>query len=98
MVDVVARKAHSSEPKLTAADWGRFLAERASIDPEVENWTESTRQKVGEVISRMLAEAGYLDSTRRRNIQFPGVPENLAATLRGDGDSAILQCLLLARP
>lgn len=97
MVEVVAQKANSSEPKLTAADWGRFLEERANLDPEVENWTDSTRQKVGEVISRMLAEAGYIDSTRRRNIQFPSIPESLEDTLSRDDDRPILNCLQLAR-
>lgn len=97
MSEVVAAKAASSEPKLTAADWGHFLEQRGSLDPEVEKWTESTRRKVGQVIIRMLAEAGYLDSTRKRNIQFPRVPEKLKASLE-DADRATLHCLLLARP
>lgn len=49
---------------LALADWRKFLAECAARDPEVATWTESTQKKLGQVVFRILAEAGYLESTR----------------------------------
>jgi hypothetical protein len=64
-LDQVVREHYRTfKRQLTLSDWKKFLEESAARDPEVSDWAESTQKKLGQVIIRILAEAGYLDSTR----------------------------------
>lgn len=97
MEDVLLVKVQTFEPALCQTDWPRFLEERATVDPSVREWSETSRKKMGQVVFRMLAEAGYLQSTRSLAIQFPGVPNELRASLESAGDERTLNLLQLGR-
>lgn len=74
MENVVAEKVRCFETHLEKNDWMRFLEDRAKTDPSVKEWSETSRRKMGQVVIRMLAEAGFLDNTRRMSILFPPIP------------------------
>ena len=55
--------------KLAQYQWLDFLEERAHRDPAIEVWTESSKKKMGQVVFRILAEVGLLQSTRSLRLQ-----------------------------
>lgn len=95
--EVLFDKVRGFEPNLAKKDWTRFLEQRETIDAEVKNWTESSRKKIGQVIIRMLSEAGLLSDTRQMTIQFPRIPFDVADSLLQSSDGRILECLKLGK-
>jgi hypothetical protein len=49
--------------------WDEFLDERSQRDSAITTWTESSRKKMAQVVYRMLAEVGLLESTRNMKLQ-----------------------------
>ncbi len=71
MLDVYRRRLRSLERTLDAKDWESFLDECAHRDSAVTEWSASTKAKIFQVVVRILAEAGYLDSTRHMGLTPP---------------------------
>jgi len=97
VTDVLFDKVRCYEPSLDKKDWTRFLEQRETIYSEIKKWTESSRKKIGQVIFRMLSEAGLLSDTRRMLIQFPSIPFDVADSLLQSSDGRILECLKLGK-
>jgi hypothetical protein len=97
MADVVAERVRCFETHLDKNDWLRFLEDRAKGDPAVKEWSEKSQRKMGQVVIRMLAEAGFLDNTRKMTILFPAIPPDLDQSLSGSGGSRLLACMRLGR-
>ncbi|MFU8781116.1 MAG: DUF1819 family protein [Kiritimatiellia bacterium] len=95
--EVLCDKARSFDTHLEKKDWTRFLEQRETIDPDVKRWTESSRKKIGQVIIRMLSEAGLLSDTRHMQIQFPNVPFDVSDSLLQAVDASVLECLRLGK-
>jgi len=49
--------------ELRRADILRFLDEQSASHPEIDEWSESTRDKVQQVVRKMLREVGLLSGT-----------------------------------
>lgn len=97
MENVVVEKVRCFETHLDKNDWMRFLEDRARVDPSVNEWSENSQRKMGQVVIRMLAEAGFLDNTRQMSILFPAIPVNLEQSLREAGNGRLRACLRLGR-
>lgn len=87
MIDVYRGKLRSLEMQLKSSDWEIFLHECAQRDPAVQNWTPSTQVKLQQVIMRILAEAGYLDSTRTLRLTPPMLHPRVRAYLANNKDN-----------
>lgn len=97
MASVVSEKVRCFETHLERNDWVRFLEDRAKGDPSVKEWSEKSQRKMGQVVIRMLAEAGFLDNTRKMTILFPSIPPELEKSLHGAVNSRLLACMRLGR-
>ena len=95
--DVLLTKVRSFEPALKKTDWTRFIEDLETVDPEIREWSEKSRKKIGQVVFLMLAQAGYVDSTRTLNILHPPVPDELVHALEAAGDDRTLRLLRLGR-
>ncbi len=95
--DTLIEKLRCGTPEIGKSDWIRFLEQRETIDPGLARWTPSTRQKIGQVVLRMLFEAGYVASTRRPVLQPPLIPDDVASALRAAGDHMVIQCLTFGK-
>ena len=62
---VLKEKWRVFETNLKSSDWENFLSECEQIDPVVSKWTNSTREKLGQVTKKCLVEAGYLESATK---------------------------------
>jgi hypothetical protein len=78
---------------LSSKDWREFLETCSLIDPAVGEWTESTKSKLRQVVYKMLAEAGYIDSTRKLNLQPVTVVPELREYLVNHSEEYILRCM-----
>lgn len=78
------------ENTLSRRQWEAFLTECEHRDDAVSRWAESTRKKLFQVVVRVLAEARYLDSTRRMKLTPPMLHPKTRAYLKHLGDAETL--------
>jgi hypothetical protein len=83
--------------QLTKGDWRVFMTQCENLDPVVSGWSESTQRKLGQVIFRILAESGYLDSARNKNISPIHVTSKIRQYLLEHDQDNILHCLEIDR-
>lgn len=93
--EVLRPKALALDNQIHPADFARFFDRKGAESPEVENLTDKSRAKVKQVLIRMLAEAGLLDSTASQRLLRP-VPSKALARLIAEADSKRLRFLLLS--
>ncbi|MCG9000256.1 DUF1819 family protein [Laribacter hongkongensis] len=86
MIDVYRGRLRRLETHLNPKDWAVFVHECEQRDPSVREWTTSTRAKLLQVILRILAEAGYLDSTRSLRMTPPLLHPRVRAYLVASKD------------
>jgi hypothetical protein len=79
--------------KLDVFQWMDFLEECANRDSSILDWTESTRKKMGQVVFRMLAEMGYLKSTRSLKLQHVLIRPELRVMLEDNYKPRIKECM-----
>ena len=78
------------ENTLSHRQWESFLTECEHRDEAVAQWAVSTREKLFQVIVRILAEAKYLDSTRHMGLTPPMLHPQARAYLKHLGDADTL--------
>ena len=94
-VDEVLRpKALAMDMQLYPADFARFFDRKGAEDPEIEHLTDKSKAKVKQVLIRMLAEAGLIDSTKSQRLQSV-FPSQVLARLISETDPKRLRFLLL---
>lgn len=79
--------------KLEPYQWLEFLEDRAHRDPSIEEWTESSKKKMGQVALRMLSEVGLLQSTRNLRLQHLLVRPEVRVLLEDSYRDRIKGCL-----
>ena len=94
-VDEVLRpKVLGMELQLYPSDFARFFDRKSQEAPEFEALTDKSRAKIKQVLTRMLAEAGLLDSTESQILQRP-VPSRALVRVVAEHDPRRLRFLLL---
>lgn len=93
--EVLRPKALALDNQLYPADFARFFDRKGADAPEIDQLTDKSRAKVKQVLIRMLAEAGLLDSTGSQRLQRP-VPSRALARLMAETDAGRLRFLLLS--
>ena len=93
-IETVLRDAYKSRAeKLETFMWTDFLVERAHRDSAIGDLKESTTKKMGQVVFRMLAEVGYLKSTRKLELQHVVVRPEVKNMLDVHQKQRIKQCM-----
>jgi len=96
MLQVLPNHYKSFDHKLLRREWDSFLTDCAHIDSAVATWSPSTKTKVGQVVFRVLAEAGYLDSTRSLKLQPVSIAPEVSRFLYVHNEHYILKCMEIA--
>ncbi len=78
-------------------DWEMFLAECAQRDPDVANFSVTTKAKMLQVVLRVLAEAKYLDSTKTVRLTPPHLHPDVVRYLKQNDELALLSIMELTR-
>jgi len=95
--DVYAQHLRRLEHSLSPRSWEAFITECAHRDPAVAGWADSTKRKLFQVIVRVLAESGYLDSTRKMSLTPPMLHPSVVIYLKRLGDMQTLASMEQAR-
>lgn len=91
--NTVTSKVAVFQQDLSYKDWNSFFEECKQIDSSLGDWSESTVQKIRQVVIRILAEAHVIDSTRSMKILgFYIIPE-LKSYLVRNNEEYVLKCL-----
>lgn len=93
MDNVIRENWQTFKKKITLEDWRDFIETCAQIDPNIRNWSETTRAKIRQNVFRILAEAKYLDNTRSRNLQPVMVAPEVRQYLTDHNENRILRRL-----
>lgn len=96
MLQVLRRHYREFNPKLLPREWDSFLGECSHVDPSVVTWSATTRKKVGQVVYRILAEAGYIDNTRSLTLQPVLIAPEVSKFLYANNEKYILNCMEIA--
>ncbi len=93
-METVLRDAYTSQAEqLDSYVWLDFLEERSQRDPDIVDWKESSKKKMGQVVFRMLAEVGYLKSTRKLELQRVIIRAELRMLLEEHYKQRIKRCM-----
>ena len=79
--------------KLDYFQWTDFIEECGHKDPAVFEWKESSKKKMGQVAFRILAEAGYLKSTRKPMLQHVVIRPEVRVLLDDHYKQRIRKCM-----
>lgn len=93
MLNVYAAHQRRLESVIVPLDWQDFLAECAHHDPAIENWSDSTKAKLLEVIIRILVESKYLESARTKKLSPRSLHPSVRRYLLTRNEIYILDCL-----
>lgn len=94
---VVMGHVRQLELSLSVRDWDAFMVECGHRDISVENWSASTKEKLLQVILRILAEAKYIDSTRHMRIQRVQLHPEIKGYLNERGERKMVELMELKR-
>ncbi|MFZ4537679.1 DUF1819 family protein [Propionivibrio sp.] len=92
--DVYAGHLRRLEQNLSPTkDWEAFLAECVQRDPEVANFSDSTKAKMLQVVLRVLAEGKYLESTKTLRLTPPHLHPDVVRYLKRHGETTVLSTM-----
>jgi hypothetical protein len=97
MRDVYAKQLRRMELALNFHLWDAFWVECAHRDGEIENWSTSTKEKLFQVIIRILVEAKYLDTSRKMNLTPPSLHPTVVSFLKRCGELDVLSAMKVSR-
>lgn len=78
---------------LTVNDWQNFLTECAHHDPAVLAWSASTKDKLFQVIVRILSESKYLENARTMKLTPPHLHPEVYRYLLRHHETYVLDCM-----
>ena len=93
IAEVVNPARQQFKEKLGINCWSEFVDENLRLHPELAAFSDSSIQKMGNNLIKALAEAGYLDSPRRRNLQNVFLLPVVAAALHRLNKAELLPIL-----
>ena len=82
--EVLKNKSLVFDYQLSDSDFNKFFKTKAETNPELERLTDSTKAKIKQVIFRMLAEVGMIDSIKQKNIIPLNVPNDVISIIMID--------------
>jgi hypothetical protein len=91
--EVIRPKATTLDIQMYPADFARFFDQKGADAPEIDELTEKTAAKIKQVLIRMLAEAGLMDSTSSQRLVRPS-PSKALIKLVAKRDPANLRWVL----
>jgi hypothetical protein len=83
--------------KIERYHWTEFVEDCANKDPKIFDWKESSKNKMGQIVLRMLAEAGYVVSTKSAKLQAVIVRSEIKNMLENSFRQRLLSCMDLRK-
>lgn len=93
MINVYAAHQRRLEPVIAPLDWQDFLTDCAHQDPAVANWSDSTKAKLFQVITRILFESKYLENARTMKLSPRSLHPVVRRYMSERNETYVLNCL-----
>lgn len=90
---VVREQYRLFHPTLSKRLWEDYLNECRARDPEMPQWHDSTRQRLRSSVLQMLAQAGFLESTRTLKLQPVHIAPQIVRYLHERHEAYVLRCM-----
>lgn len=81
---------------LTKNMWYEYLDGCRERDPDMPQWNESTRRRLGSSVFQMLAQAGYIENTRSLKLQSVHIADQVLSYLKAHNEHYVLSCIQVA--
>ena len=93
-LDTVVRDQYATfKQTLSLTLWGDYIDECRGRDPEMPQWSESTIERLRSSVFTILAQAGYIDSTRTRMLQRVHIVKPVLSYLEQHNEEYVLRCI-----
>jgi hypothetical protein len=76
--------------------WEDYLDSCRGRDPQMPDWTESTRRRLRSSVIQTLAQAGYVENTRSLRLQTVHVASQVFQYLKARGERYVLRCIQMS--
>ena len=96
LAQVVAEQYRLFSPTLPAGLFNSWLEECRERDVLMPQWNDSTRRRLRSSIFQVLAQAGYIDSTRALRLQTVHIAEQVLHYLKKQKEDYVLHCIQVA--
>lgn len=93
MLNVIGERMMFVEEKLAKKDWQKFIEQCEQVDPHITEFTEFTRNKLRQIIFRILVEAGYIESQKSPKLTPVSIEPQLRLFLAKHKEKYVLTCL-----
>ena len=90
MTTVIAEKYRTQEFDFSKKDLNVFFSRLQEQDDTVASWSDSTINKIKQVLTRILVECEYLDSIRSTQLNLVAIVPELEDEIRAKSDVAAL--------
>jgi hypothetical protein len=93
---VVAEQYRQFGKALSNKLWDDYLEGCRGRDPDMPLWSETTRKRLRSSVFQILAQAGYIESTRTLKLQTLHVAEQVLRYLTAHDEKYVLRCIQVA--
>jgi hypothetical protein len=95
-LDLVVRDQYRTfQETLSLTRWDDYIEDCRRRDPDLPPWSESTVSRLRSSVYSILAEAGYIDSTRNRKLQAVHIVKPVLRYLERHDEQYVLRCVQL---
>lgn len=94
VVEVLREKIVQLDAQISQGEYLSFFNRKCELHPELEELTQNSKDKIRQVLFRMLEEAKLIDNVRSKNIQPQFLPAEFQEALRAD-DPQLLRIFLM---
>jgi hypothetical protein len=90
---VVREQYRLFQPTLSKQLWEEYLDECRARDPDMPQWNDSTTRRLRSSVFQMLAQAGFLESTKTLKLQPVHIAPQVLRYLHERNEAYVLRCL-----
>ena len=93
---VVREQVRIFQPRLFPKFWEDYLSDCRQRDPEMPEWSESTKQRLRSSVFQMLAQVGYIENTRTLKLQSVFLAPQVLHYCQKQHEEYVLRCMQVA--
>ena len=93
---VVGEQYRLFSKSLTNSMWDDYLEGCRERDPEMPQWSETTRKRLRSSVFQMLAQAGYIEDTSSLTLQTVHIADQVLHYLKANREEYVLRCIQVA--
>ena len=82
--------------RVTKQHWEDFVADCQSRDPKMNEWSDLTITRLRSSVFQILAQAGYVESTKNLRLQTVFIADSVVKYLKNHEEDGVLRCIQIS--